>query len=485
MSSPDERKKIIEDALDESDTVVQTEEEKIPDRIYSALEGISSTLLAWKLSGGNKGWSTSLVDRNGQPLFTAEESDELEKVATTANPFLRSLFDDQMSGGASLSDLKTSVSGTVVQVPGGVNPEDISIDKMYYGLLKKMDDYDRQWRDIINQVGVIKAFESQDAKGIITVPFVPPIPVPYVIPARAKLPIINTVLEMLRIMVSNTVFDAPNFRVLLSFALAVLDLLRGEWKHALLSALGAYSVTAMWVGLGGKVLRDAWLLISPDLQHQLQTTLYRSGKSFFAGFFLWGFSVFSPDVIRMSVETATDKMRETIANFNEQIDQVEAKAKEVAAPAGIDVSFDRIPESLVPSFDDIQNLQTLVKVPEVYCSVEFQNILKPLLLVPPLRIALELFNIPTVQEDIDEQCKGKQGSLSDTLAEKATPTIKPIDGAAPPVLSLPSVPTVPTLPTLPTVPTLPSVPTVPSLDKKGGASRKRRTRKAKRFSGVK
>jgi hypothetical protein len=210
----------------------------------------------------------------------------------------------------------------------------------------------------------------------------------------------------------------------------------------------------MWVGLGGKVLRDAWLLISPDLQHQLQKTVYQSSKSLFAGFFLWGFSTFSPDVIRASINTATDKMRETIENFNEQIASVEAKAKEVAKPAGINVTFQRIPESLVPSFDDIQNLQTLVKVPEVYCSKEFQEILKPLLLVPPLRLALELFNIPTVQEDIDAECKGKESSLSDTLAEKATPTITPLEESSP----------------------------EPAVSK--GGVRKRRTRKAKRFSGI-
>jgi hypothetical protein len=454
MSSPDERKKIIEEKLTESELLLQSEPQEIPDRMYSALEGISSTLLAWKQHGGKPGWSTTLVDTKGKSLFSSDESKDIERAAQVAEPFLESLFNEAilMVGGASLTDMKTSVDGQMVKMPHVVNPEDISMDKLYYGLLQTMDDYDRQWRDIINQVGIVKTFESQDAKGVITIPFTPPIPVPYVIPARAKMPILNTILEMLRIMVSNTVFDAPNFRILLSFAIAILDLLRGEWKHALLSVLGAYSVSGMWVGLGGKVLRDAWLLIAPDLQHQLQKTMYQSTKSLFAGFFLWGFSTFSPDVIRMSIATATEKMRESIGNFNEQIASVEEKAKEVAKPVGIDVSFQRLPESLVPSFDDIQNLQTLVKVPEVYCSKEFQEILKPLLLVPPLRLALELFNIPTVQEDIDAECKGKEGSLSDTLAEKATPTLTPL---------------------------LPE----PAVRKGGVRKRKTTTRKAKRFSG--
>ena len=474
MSSPDERKKILEEKLNESDSVLDSEREEIPDRLYSALEGVSSTLLAWKQHGGKPGWSSTLIDSKGKSLFSSDESKELERAASVAEPFLESLFNDavMMVGGASLSNMKTSVDGQMVKMPAVVNPEDISIDKLYYGLLQKLDDYDRQWRDIVNQIGIVKTFESQDAKGVITLPFVPPIPVPYVIPARSKLPILNTILEMLRIMVSNTVFDAPTFRTLLSFALAILDLLRGEWKHALLSALGAYSVTAMWIGLGGKVLRDAWLLIAPDLQHQLQKTLYQSSKSLFAGFFLWGFSTFSPDVIRMSINTATEKMRETIGKFNEQIASVEAKAKEVAKPVGIDVTFQRIPDDMVPSFDDIQNLQTLVKVPEVYCSQEFQQILKPLLLVPPLRLALELFNIPTVQEDIDEQCKGKESSLSDTLAEKATPAITPLENN----------PTAPDASAPPAEASAP--PAEPPAPAKGGM-RKRKTRKAKRFSGIK
>jgi hypothetical protein len=482
MSSPDERKKIVEEKLQETEDLLQSDKEQIPDRIYSALEGISSTLLAWKQTGGKAGWSSSLVDRKGHSLFTREEQQEVERLATTAEPILESLFTNGlfMAGGATMTNLKQSASGgDLVKMPSIVSADNISMDKLYYGLLGKLDEYDRQWRDIVNQIGIVKTIESSDAKGIITIPFVPPIPVPYVIPARAKLPILNTILEMLRIMVSNTVFDAPNFRILLSFVLAILDLLRGEWKHALLSALGAYSVTAMWIGLGGKVVRDAWLLISPDLQHQLQKTLYKSSKSMFAGFFLWGFSVFSPDVIRMSVETATGKMREVIANFNEKITGVEQQAKSVANPLGIDVSFQRIPDTLVPSFDDIQNLQTLVKVPEVYCSTEFQAILKPLLLVPPLRLALELFNIPTVQDEIDEECKGKTSSLSDTLAEKATPIVKPLE-TAPSVSASPDTPSQED----PQAPAASSTPPA-SVPAKGGSVRKRKTRKARRFSSIK
>ena len=485
MTTQQERKNILAEKVEEGYSLLKEEGEQIPDRIYNALEGISSTLLAWKQNGGEKGWSQQLKDRKGHPLYSEAESTAIEALAEEATPLLNTLFDVSMIGGADLQNLKLGASSEIVKVPSVVAPQDISLDKLYYGTLKKLDDYDREWRDITSQIGLLKTFESQDAKGIITLPFVPPIPVPWVIPAKAKLPILSTILELLRIMVSGPVMDAPTYRQLLSLVLALLDLLRGEWKNALLSILGAFSKTAMWVGLGGKILRDAWLLIAPDLQHELQRVLFRSSKSLFAGFFLWAFSTFSPDVVRVSIQTTVDKLREVVANFNEKIEGVETQAKQVASTAGVDISFKRVPENLVPSLDDVQNLQTILRVPEVYCSTEFQKILQPLLLVPPLRLALELFNIPTVEEDIQDQCKGKQGSLSDTLAEKATPTISIIPGgpldtlasAAETVQSAASGDLSAALPSA--VPGLPAA-SVPTMPKIGGKSR---TRKAKRFSG--
>ena len=72
MSSPDERKKIIEEKLTESEALLHSDKQEIPDRIYSALEGISSTLLAWKQHGGKAGWSTTLVDTKGKSLFSSD-----------------------------------------------------------------------------------------------------------------------------------------------------------------------------------------------------------------------------------------------------------------------------------------------------------------------------------------------------------------------------------------------------------------------------
>ena len=205
-----QRKQLVTDKLNETKELLGKEADEIPDRIYSALEGMSSMLLAWKQHGGASGWSQTLVNNDGSQLFTESESDIIESGAERARPYLQEFLDDKKQ------------SGGVMPMPqmSGINPEDVSIDKMYYGLVSKLDSYDTQWRDIVNNLGVIKTFNETDQVGVL--PFTPPIP--YLIPAKMKFPLINTILEFLRMMVSTPALDLPNFRILLSFAIAVLDL---------------------------------------------------------------------------------------------------------------------------------------------------------------------------------------------------------------------------------------------------------------------
>ena len=417
-----QRKQEIEDKLNETKDILGKEAEKIPDRIYSALEGMSSMFLAYKQHGGASGWSQTLVNNDGSQLFSESESDIIESGAENARPYLEEFLDSNVQRG-----------GVMPQMPGmpampqmaGINPEDVSIDKMYYGLISKLDSYDTQWRDIVNNLGVIKTFNETDQAGVI--PFTPPIP--YFIPAKLKFPLINTILEFLRIMVSTPALDLPNFRILLSFAIAILDLVRGEWKHAILSLFGTYSKNVMFIGIVGKVFRDAWLLIAPDLRTEFSDALFKSTKSFFAGFILWAFGTFAPGSMQKVIQTALDSAREQIENFNKQIDELEEKTGTVAKTAGLTVSFQRIPGTLVPSLDDIQRLQTIARVPAVFCSDEFQKIIEPLLLIPPLRLALEMFNIPTIPEVKDKICSGvPSGSIADTMGDAADPDVGIIPG---------------------------------------------------------
>ena len=399
----------IQEKIKEAYALLETESHELPDRLYKGIEGVSSLFLAWKKSDGAPGWSQTLVDLDQKPLFTKEESSHIERSFDSLKPLF---FERQQGGG----------------LPP-IDPKDISIDKLYHSIFDTLDKYDEQYREITDQLGIVKAIETTDKKGVVMLPFVPPIPVPYYILGKAILPFLNAILEFLRLAVSNTLLDVPSLRILLSIAIAFLDLLRGEWKNAVLSLFGVISASGATLGFVGKLVRNAWLLISPDLQKQLRDDIFKSSKSMMVGFLIWSFTVFSPDLLRFTVDQAFDKMRVLVEEFNQKSGDLEEKAQEVSSKMGLQVKFPKLPLDMIPSIDDIQTLQSLVQVPELYCSPEFQKIIAPLLLIPPLRLLLELLNIPTIEEDIATTCKTVDtSSLSKSVADLATPQISIIPG---------------------------------------------------------
>lgn len=420
ISDPEPERKEIENTLQNAYDEIQKHPNQLPERLYSALEGFSSVLLAWKESKGKPGWSQRLVDLEGKHLFTKEQSRQLESVLKNFEPNLNTFFMKQSGGAgaeeeANFGDLRPSAMFST-------SPdffENVSLDSMFYGLQEKIKDYDEQWKEISDSLGIVKGIESRDVQGFLPLPT----PIPYVIPGRAVLPIVSAILDMLRILFTN-VFDISTARIVLSLSLTFLDLLRGDWQNALLSLLGAISKRGVLLGFFGKLVHNAWYLIAPDLRRQLTDSAYRSGKSAFIGFWLWAFSTFSPKLILNTVQESLNQVREKVQEFNEYSEDAEKKAMNIAEKAGVRVEFPKIPLTMVPSMDDIQNLQVLARIPEVYCSEDFQKVVKPLMVVPPLRLALELMSIPTVDEQIEIQCKGIQGkSLKNIAVDAVTPKV--------------------------------------------------------------
>jgi gas vesicle protein len=423
------KKKDVEAKLQEAYRLLQENRNDIPDRMYRALEGISSVFYAWKVSKGAKGWSSTLVNTDGKAIFTKQQRVLLEEAFNTYGPMFDEVFDEKMVGGASMSNVQQGPTSSLVQTKPAINPEDVSIDKLYHYVTTTADQYDEQWKSISNSLGIVRAVEAQDYRGVAVIPMVPPVPVPYYILGKAIFPFLTMILDSIRLGLGNPGYDLPMVRVSLSMVLCVIDLIRGDWQTALLSSMGIFSSSGVVVGIFGKLVRNAWLFIAPDLQKQLRDDIYRSSKSMCVGFLLWAFSIFSPDAVRLAVNTSFDKMREIIEQFNQKSQDAEDRVQSVAEKSGVKVTFPKIPLTIVPSMDDIQNLQTIARVPEVYCSPEVQDIIQPILLVPPLRLVLELLNIPTVPEMVREQCKSVDtSSLSKAVAEKATPEIEILPG---------------------------------------------------------
>lgn len=429
-----DEKEQIEEKLQEAYAILHQDTPYIPERLYEALEGVCSLLLAWKQRNGEAGWSHDLVDLKDKPLFTKQQSVLIEKSFDTLNPELNTLFSEEESNlkkqeGGGADAFKHGASSDLVQLPATINPKDISIDKLYHTVFDTMDQYDEQWREIANSLGIVKALEAQDYKGTILIPFSPPIPVPYYVLGKTILPFLNAILDILRLAIGNPMFDIPAARIVLSVVLAFLDMIRGEWKNGVLSLLGVINSSGVVIGFSAKLIHNAWLLISPDLQRELRDTVFRSSKSMVMGFILWSVTTFSPDFVRFAADQFFDKIRTVISEFNEKSAAAEAQAQTAADSMGLKVTFPKIPLGSIPSFDDIQNLQTLAKQPEIFCSPEFQDILAPILLIPPLRLILELSNIPTMDEDRKKICVGVDTSaLSNAIVNKVTPTIDIIPG---------------------------------------------------------
>jgi hypothetical protein len=427
-------KQEVEAKLQEAYMLLKKDANYIPERLYDALEGVSSVFYAWRKADGKKGWSVSLVNQKGKKLFTNQQRELLEEAFESYGPMFSQIFEEGevalVGGGSAMSDVSQGPTSELIQAQLAISPEDVSIDKLYNYVTKKMDEYDEQWRSISSSLGIVKAVEGQDYKGTVIIPMTPPIPVPYYILGKTIFPFLTMLLDSIRLALGNPLMDFFMVRVSLSIVLAILDLLRGDWQTAFLSSLGILSPTGVIIGIFGKLIRNAWLFIAPDIQRQLRDDIYRSSKSMTVGFLLWAFSIFSPDAIRLVVNQSFDKLKQIVENFNQKSANVEAQVQQVASTAGIKVTFPKIPLTVIPSMDDIQNLQTIARVPEIYCSPEIQQILQPIMLVPPLRLVLELLNIPTVPEMVKEQCKGVDtSSLSKAVVEKVTPEVEIIPGS--------------------------------------------------------
>jgi len=416
MSRRDELKKLLDDASYE----LQTATDGISDRVYKVFEGICSTLTAFRQSNGQKGWAARLQGPDGQPLFSGGEQEVIETTFATLEPN----FGEKVQSGGLGSTILTS------KIPSfDVDPEKVSLDEAFFAFKKGFAQYQNQFREIASQIGVADFIqEGPDAQGIIPMP--PPIPpIPWYISRRMALPLLSLIIESLRFWIAIVPIDLVMFRFCSSFAQTLLDCIRGDLKQAILSSLGLFSHNGLRFSLISRFIVTLLSFISPDLQDEFVTNLYKSSKSFILGITLWIFGTFAPDKLRLVVEASFTQMRTLVDSLNEKIQAAEDKAQAVSEKAGFKVEFPKVPAEFIPTLDNIQALQILANKKEIVCSPEFREITKPLKIIPPLRFILDLLNVPTVEDDVDTVCKNVDTSgISKTIEDAATPKVTMIPG---------------------------------------------------------
>ena len=409
--------KDVLDQIQKTKNYVKEHKDELPNFLYNAMNTFSTTLLAYKDAKGEKGWTKDLDWTEGQKQVLEECLPRFFDVTQKKG---------QDGGAYPQLSLKPTTDDSLVQMAPAIDPTKISLDSTFYGIrnmLASLDAKNKQFAKILGPVAIINSMKEDPGVG----PRPPYLPFRIQFPARAILPMINAILESIRLFVSvsltNSDYDNTTLRQVLSIVLGIFDISRGEWKDGILSFLGAYSRNMLLMGFLGKTTRWVYNFISPDIQNRLEEDLYASGKSMFVGFWLWTLTVVSPDFVRIRIQELMDKAKENVENFNEKIDAIEAKAQQEASIRGATVKFPRVPMDRFPSFDDIQNLQSILHQPAVFCNPNFQSILKPALKIPPLRIALELMNIPTLDEKIAEYCKNVPTDIVEAATQEFAPTV--------------------------------------------------------------
>lgn len=382
----------------------------IAERVYDAMDGFSRSVLG--LQGTGAGWTKGATTAAGEALWPEASAGVVEEALPIAL---------QAGGAFSVKGIKLKADSQLVQP---LEIPTISLDEIYKQVkeyLASIDEKNRELAAAIGPVAFINKMDRDPGFG----PVLPYMPFRVQFPARAILPMLNGVLESIRLMVTVGRFQNDTLRKLLSVVLAILDVSRGEWRDGVMSLLGVFSSQGSLVGVIGKTFRWVYNFISPDIQERIEDDLYAGGKSMFVGFWLWLLSVAAPDFVRATINNLLETANKQISKMEENVSEIQQKAIASGEAQGLQVTFPEFPLKRLPSFDDIQNFQSILHRPEVQCSAEFQAVLQPALAIPPIRILLELLNFPTLPEDLQKVCAGRPPTVAESLAESMTPMVMP------------------------------------------------------------
>jgi len=320
-----------------------------------------------------------------------------------------------------------------------LDPKLISPDYLFDYTTELFDNIDAGLHEASSTFGLI-ALESTTPDPTLIVPTIPPFPV--VIPSRTVLPVINAILESIRIWLGLVgIIDPLGLtvipRCMVTLIMVLMDIGRGNLYHAIFTSFGFIGSFPMFIGIGLKIIRDGLMLVSPDLRTELRYLLFKSSKSMVVGFAIWLFTTLSPQFVKAPLRALFDSVAVTIDNMNQELDMAETEAN--LSPAGrlATIKLPRIPGDKIPDVDNLYALREAIREPAIYCDPKIADLMSELRGVPPYALFFDLALIPAPgTPQFIEMCTPFKGrSMSDNLAALATPQIIPKQLDLPPGLS--------------------------------------------------
>jgi hypothetical protein len=423
--------------------------ENLKGGVYKFMDTASRTYLAAQKGGAEA--IASLKDTKGNPLWSVDEVAEIagtflqlggaepagaadKGITTAVDKGITTAVDKGITTAVDKGTTTAVDKGTTtaakpkyqttptVQPAQPLDPQSVSLDRAYHSIQDYLKQLDERNRALSQELGPIALIKDRTTDYMIG-PFPPYMPVALPVSPRLVLPIINTFLETLRLLATFGPLESDFLRMLFSAATAVLEVARGEWRNGVLSALGVFGPWYVYAGTIGKVFRLVYGFVAPDIQDALEENMFMAAKSLLVGPWLWLFSLTAPAFIRDQMTKLTDTLKKQVDNFNGIVTDLESAAQAKAAPLGLRLDFNRLDPALVPSFDDIQQIQRLLRAPEVQCLDATQAALAPLAKQAAFRVILELLGIVVDPALLEKKCRGQPRTLKNVLESAASYSI--------------------------------------------------------------
>jgi len=418
--------------IDEIKALVrETDPDVLQERIYTCAANGCLLLTAFLNTNGRDGWSSMLINE-GQPILSRSEQIMIEK-AFKAAPWILDLKKDtaatevQVGGAVPQLDSHGSFIKPVLDAAGKLTGDDVSLDRLLESFIKKSAEMDDYWSNMKHGTfAPVTKFMNTDSEIYMPTPagFLP-VPVP-------RRPIIYFLIMLLdSIRLSRALSGHKD----ISLTLVVLleELVTGQWRQMLLTAAGFISPSGVAIGVIGKYMVNAWVLINPTIRTSLVKDMFKGSKSLLIGFILWCVSVLPPESVRNMLKARIDEARAMVATFDEKITALEEQGSVSLKPLGKKIEFKAISlDNLTRiTMEDIQNLQALAQWPMLICTKEYQDIQGPLEKDPFFRIMFELLNIPVLPDDKFEVCRSNQYKpIQEVIAEGLDPADALVDDPA-------------------------------------------------------
>jgi len=401
----------------------------MPQRLYKSTNAIFSIIDAIVKTKG-EGWTAHVIDNEGKPVFTQNEQ---IKFTEAFKPYIGVNIDyfdkDTFTGGANdtmykpdvskISDMSKDFIKTKLAQATGVSqtPPDptkmFGVDDIYARIYNKIGNIDATVNEYASKYGVLRLEKEHDlepdprvipkpaamaiSEGVFTLSTAVGFPIPpnitlevlskVKIPFRTIVFAIYLALDVTRI--SMAVSDRTTSRKLLSIVLAILELLRGDWKKSILTFIGFYGMTPLLAGEVMKVFLSLFRKLSPQLQRDIVFGSLDATKSLIIGLLLSIFQITAPEEVRLPLIGILEKIAQRKAEIDGLL---------------VDEGLSARPDYLSPTFEDLNNIQAVMSDKAYLCSCEFDTLIGAVDKSAIFRIILQILRIPVTKEYKELMC---------------------------------------------------------------------------------